>query len=174
MSSVTKMEGRELGFDQVLRERSEASETGQLQESGRDQAHAQLGIGLLAALCETARNQGDDLYSTDDNRLLKGFEYKASYLDQGSPSRASRSLTRFRAPRVLLSEKDGVPQALLRARRSRGSARFLWRLGWRSKHAGRYGREHGGARRSVGQRGLAGCGRRSGRGGGRRHRSRRE
>ncbi len=29
-------------------------ETGQLQESGRDQAHAQLGIGLLAALCETA------------------------------------------------------------------------------------------------------------------------
>lgn len=55
-------------------------ETGQLQESGRDQAHAQLGIGLLAALCETAWNQGDDLYSTDDNRLLKGFEYTAQYL----------------------------------------------------------------------------------------------
>ncbi|HEY8944156.1 MAG TPA: alginate lyase family protein [Polyangiaceae bacterium] len=55
-------------------------ETGQLQESGRDQAHAQLGIGLLASLCETAWNQGDDLYSTDGNRLLKGFEYTASYL----------------------------------------------------------------------------------------------
>jgi hypothetical protein len=55
-------------------------ETGQLQESGRDQAHAQLGIGLLAALCETAWNQGDDLYAADDNRLLKGFEYTASYL----------------------------------------------------------------------------------------------
>jgi hypothetical protein len=55
-------------------------ETGQLQESGRDQAHAQLGIGLLASLCETAWNQGDDLYSTDGNRLLKGFEYTAAYL----------------------------------------------------------------------------------------------
>jgi hypothetical protein len=55
-------------------------ETGQLQESGRDQAHAQLGIGLLAALCETAHNQGDDLYAAHDNRLLKGFEYTAQYL----------------------------------------------------------------------------------------------
>jgi hypothetical protein len=55
-------------------------ETGQLQESGRDQAHAQLGIGLLAALCETAQNQGDDLYAAADNRLLKGFEYTAQYL----------------------------------------------------------------------------------------------
>ena len=55
-------------------------ETGQLQESGRDQAHAQLGIGLLAALCETAWNQGDDLYGAADNRLLKGFEYTAQYL----------------------------------------------------------------------------------------------
>lgn len=55
-------------------------ETGQLQESGRDQAHAQLGIGLLAALCETAYGQGDDLYGAADNRLLKGFEYTAQYL----------------------------------------------------------------------------------------------
>jgi hypothetical protein len=55
-------------------------ETGQLQESGRDQAHAQLGIGLLATLCEIAWNQGDDLYATDGNRLLKGFEYTAQYL----------------------------------------------------------------------------------------------
>jgi hypothetical protein len=55
-------------------------DTGQLQESGRDQAHAQLGIGLLASLCETAWSQGDDLYGADNNRLLKGFEYTASYL----------------------------------------------------------------------------------------------
>lgn len=55
-------------------------ETGQLQESGRDQAHAQLGIGLLAALCETAYGQGDDMYGAADNRLLKGCEYTAQYL----------------------------------------------------------------------------------------------
>jgi hypothetical protein len=55
-------------------------DTGQLQESGRDQAHAQLSIGLMATLCETAWNQGHDLYGTDNNRLLKGFEYTASYL----------------------------------------------------------------------------------------------
>jgi hypothetical protein len=55
-------------------------ETGQLQESGRDQAHAQLGIGLLAAMCQTAFHQGDDLFSYDENRLLKGFEYTAQYL----------------------------------------------------------------------------------------------
>ncbi len=54
--------------------------TGQLMESGRDPEHAQLGIGLLATLCEIAWNQGDDLYGYDDNRLLKGFEYTASYL----------------------------------------------------------------------------------------------
>jgi hypothetical protein len=56
------------------------ADTGQLQESGRDQAHAQLGIGLLAALCEIANSQGDDLYAAADNRLLKGFEYTAQYL----------------------------------------------------------------------------------------------
>ena len=55
-------------------------ETGQLQESGRDQAHAHLGIGLLAALSETANSQGDDLYGAEGNRLLAGFEYTAQYL----------------------------------------------------------------------------------------------
>ena len=54
--------------------------TGQLQESGRDPEHAQLGIGLLATFCEIAWNQGDDLYGYADNRLLAGFEYTASYL----------------------------------------------------------------------------------------------
>jgi hypothetical protein len=54
--------------------------TGQLQESGRDPEHAQLGIGELAALCEIAWNQGDDLYGYAGSRLLKGFEYTASYL----------------------------------------------------------------------------------------------
>jgi hypothetical protein len=53
--------------------------TGQIQESGRDQGHSQLGIGALATVCEIAWKQGDDLYAALDNRLLSGFEYVARY-----------------------------------------------------------------------------------------------
>lgn len=53
--------------------------SGQCQESGRDQAHTQLGLGALADACEIAWNQGVDLYGESDNRLLKGFEYTARY-----------------------------------------------------------------------------------------------
>jgi hypothetical protein len=53
--------------------------TGQIQESGRDQGHSQLGIGAMATVCEIAFNQGDDLYGALDNRLMKGFEYVAKY-----------------------------------------------------------------------------------------------
>jgi len=55
------------------------NEDGQGQESGRDQQHAQLGIGNLAEAAEIAWNQGIDLYGAYDNRLLKGFEYAARY-----------------------------------------------------------------------------------------------
>lgn len=54
-------------------------ETGQIQESGRDQGHCMLGIGAMATVCEIARQQGDDLYSALDNRLMRGFEYVAKY-----------------------------------------------------------------------------------------------
>jgi hypothetical protein len=53
--------------------------TGQIQESGRDQGHCQLGIGAMATVCEIAHNQGDDLYGASNNKLLKGFEYVAKY-----------------------------------------------------------------------------------------------
>jgi hypothetical protein len=55
------------------------NDAGQCQESGRDQQHTQLGLGLLADACEIAWNQGVDLYGEADNRLLKGFEYTARY-----------------------------------------------------------------------------------------------
>lgn len=55
------------------------SETGQCQETGRDQGHAQLGIGNLAEICEMAWNQGDNLWGALDNRMLKGYEYTAKY-----------------------------------------------------------------------------------------------
>ncbi len=56
-----------------------SGETGQIQESGRDQSHCMLGLGAMATLCEMAWQQGDDLYSALDNRLMKGFEYVARY-----------------------------------------------------------------------------------------------
>ncbi|MFT3751755.1 MAG: alginate lyase family protein [Paludibacter sp.] len=52
---------------------------GQCQESGRDQQHAQLGLGNLAECAEIAWNQQVDLYGACHNRLLKGFEYTAKY-----------------------------------------------------------------------------------------------
>jgi len=55
------------------------NETGQCQESGRDQQHTQLGLAHLGDCCEIAWHQGLDLYGYDDNRLLKGFEYTAKY-----------------------------------------------------------------------------------------------
>jgi hypothetical protein len=50
---------------------------GQWQESGRDQQHAQLGVGLLGSACQVAWNQGVDLFGYADNRLLAGAEYAA-------------------------------------------------------------------------------------------------
>ncbi len=55
------------------------SETGQCQETGRDQNHAQLGLEALAHICGMAWEQGDDLWGALDNRLMKGLEYTARY-----------------------------------------------------------------------------------------------
>ena len=52
---------------------------GQCQESGRDQAHTQMGLEFLSNTCETAWIQGIDLYRALDNRLRLGFEYTAKY-----------------------------------------------------------------------------------------------
>ena len=60
---------------------------GLCQESGRDQAHAQLGIGMLAMAAKIGWNQrhrhpfGKDMatYPNANYRLLKGIEYTAKY-----------------------------------------------------------------------------------------------
>lgn len=54
-------------------------QAGQCQETGRDQAHVQLGLGALCDICEMAWAQGDDLWGALDNRLMKGLEYTARY-----------------------------------------------------------------------------------------------
>jgi len=53
---------------------------GQCQESTRDQAHTQLGLGELAQACQVAWTQGVDLYSVADSRLALGIEYTARHL----------------------------------------------------------------------------------------------
>jgi hypothetical protein len=55
------------------------TDAGQGQESGRDQGHEQLAVGLLTDAAQVAWNQGVDLYAFDDNRLLKNVEYAARY-----------------------------------------------------------------------------------------------
>ncbi|MFJ4282263.1 alginate lyase family protein [Streptomyces massasporeus] len=55
------------------------TDTGQGQESGRDQGHEQLAVGLLTDAAQVAWNQGVDLYAFDGNRLLKNVEYAARY-----------------------------------------------------------------------------------------------
>jgi hypothetical protein len=52
---------------------------GQWQETGRDQEHALLGVGMMASFCQVAWNQGQDMYGYDNNRLLAGAEYTAKY-----------------------------------------------------------------------------------------------
>lgn len=51
----------------------------QWQESGRDQGHSLLGIGLAGTICEIAWQQGDDLFGAYDNRLLAAARYVARY-----------------------------------------------------------------------------------------------
>ncbi|WP_299241796.1 carbohydrate-binding protein [uncultured Aquimarina sp.] len=89
------------GYNEVLT--NYIYETGQCQESSRDQAHVMFGLGLLNSMAEMAWNQGDDLYSYEDDRLLLGLEYSlrynvsyiASYPDQTSPWEPSTFLQGF-------------------------------------------------------------------------------
>ncbi|CAH0027153.1 unnamed protein product [Clonostachys rhizophaga] len=52
---------------------------GQGQESGRDQGHSALNQQVLAVIGQQAWNQGEDLFSYNDSRILKGAEYFARY-----------------------------------------------------------------------------------------------
>ncbi len=65
------------GYNEVIQHY--VYENGQCQESARDQGHALLGVANLLTISEMAWNQGDDLYSFLDNRLLLGMEYAYRY-----------------------------------------------------------------------------------------------
>jgi hypothetical protein len=55
------------------------TDAGQGQESGRDQGHEQLAVGLTGDIAQVAWNQGIDLWGHEDNRILANFEYAARY-----------------------------------------------------------------------------------------------
>ncbi len=58
---------------------------GQCQESTRDQAHVQLGLGEFAGAAQIAFTQGVDVFSMGDNRLALGYEYTAQFLAGKTP-----------------------------------------------------------------------------------------
>jgi len=59
--------------------------SGQCQESMRDQAHVQLGLGEFAGAAKIAFTQGVDLFSAGKDRLALGYEYTARFLMGETP-----------------------------------------------------------------------------------------
>ena len=49
----------------------------QWQESGRDQGHTLMCVGLMGIICQLAWSQGDDFFAYDDNLFLRACEYAA-------------------------------------------------------------------------------------------------
>lgn len=86
----------------------------QWQESGRVQGHTLLGIGLAGIISQLAWNQGDDLFSAYNNRLLGAARYIAKF-NSGNPV----PFTPYKNSDVVqnfISEKD------------RGQKRPVWAL----------------------------------------------
>lgn len=59
----------------------------QWQESGRDQGHTLMCVGLVGVICQLAWSQGDDFFAYDDNLFLRGCEYAAccNYTEETVP-----------------------------------------------------------------------------------------
>ena len=96
----------------------------QWQESGRDQGHTVMGIGLMGAFCEMAWNQGIDCYGADDNRFLKGAEYVAKYnLGHDVPF---TPYTWQSGPRATTASHAGWQTQTVPGSGSRGQGRPVW------------------------------------------------
>ncbi|RTQ31249.1 hypothetical protein EJP69_27435 [Variovorax gossypii] len=92
---------------------------GQWQESGRDQGHCTLGIGLAAAFHEMAWNQGDDTYGYENNRFLAGAEYVAK-----SNLTDSSTGTFYTVPYFTNVNRQGTQSVLSTA--GQGHRRVVW------------------------------------------------
>lgn len=51
---------------------------GQMQESGRDQGHTLMALGLAVDICQVGLTQGDDLYAYMNDRIAAGAEFVAA------------------------------------------------------------------------------------------------
>ncbi|MEX1238436.1 MAG: alginate lyase family protein [Cyclobacteriaceae bacterium] len=70
--------------------------SGQCQETMRDQAHVQLGLGEFAGASRVAYTQGVDLFSAGNNRIALGYEYTAGFLlDLGKGNCAPQNRSAF-------------------------------------------------------------------------------
>ncbi len=59
-------------------ERGPLGYLGQMQESGRDQGHALMALGLALDICQVGLTQGDDLYAYMNDRIAAGLEHVAA------------------------------------------------------------------------------------------------
>jgi autotransporter-associated beta strand protein len=92
--------------------------SGQNSESDRDQDHSQLGVGHLGAAAEIGWQQGVDLYSYLDNRLLAGFEYIAKYNTFQTVSYTPTT------------QCDGIPNTSIVSAIGRGNLRPIYEMVW--------------------------------------------
>ncbi|WP_289058360.1 alginate lyase family protein [uncultured Flavobacterium sp.] len=92
-------------------------ELGQIQESGRDQGHTLMVIGLLGTIGQTAYNQGDDIYGYRDNMILKAAEYAAKY-----------NIARLNVPFTKYDNCDHIEDLphSVPSEESRGNIRPIW------------------------------------------------
>lgn len=77
MGQVTLGDIEDYGYDDELQ--YWIYENGQCQEASRDQGHIMDGMCNVVSICDIAWNQGDDILTKYDNRLLKGITYAAKY-----------------------------------------------------------------------------------------------
>lgn len=101
-------------IDKVIWKVYDSEGLAQVQESGRDQGHAMLSVGLLGIIAKMAQSQGVDFFSYQSNRILEGAEYQAKY-NLG-----------YDVPYTTYTNSD-VTQTVI-APASRGDIRPIWEL----------------------------------------------
>lgn len=88
---------------------------GQIQESGRDQGHAQMVIGLLGTIAQMAYTQGLDIYGYNDNMILKAGEYEAKF-----------NVARLGVPFTTYTNCDNITHTVAADDPARGEQRPIW------------------------------------------------